>query len=414
MEGNRSRGLKLGSAAVAVALTVSLAGSLSSGLAAGSTSEGPQLPAIESAIEAGNSSSNSSGNSSGAPSPTSKIIHDEGVTEQLTSGNPTIHTRAAAQPGSIKLTRSRASAAPHLTVANVAARVTVTSWYRAKRQTRKATHVKTLKINSKWLLRLRKTTTKVRVDAPKFNAATFAVSARKLNKSYKLKPRPANAIGPNSANDYSRIWDERTTKPVWDTCNYSVSGSSVVTSVTSAKQFTYAGLRTPVAAKYRADIRAGLDKIAAVTGYTFLERPTNFTYSAANHPYNHIQFTIAENPSSPNGWGISGSAGPWWADAGGAPDQKWKLYLGGSALLTLQANAPSYARQLLAMHEVGHVMGLGHAQGSEQVMYPVIQKNSATWGSGDTTGLREVGYGGCRFGVGQVHVWYGQELDFTP
>lgn len=46
----------------------------------------------------------------------------------------------------------------------------------------------------------------------------------------------------------------------------------------------------------------------------------------------------------------------------------------------------------LLMHEIGHVVGLGHARGREQIMYPTLLHDTPTaWGAGDLTGLRSQG-----------------------
>lgn len=48
-------------------------------------------------------------------------------------------------------------------------------------------------------------------------------------------------------------------------------------------------------------------------------------------------------------------------------------------------------RGMLDMHELAHAVGLDHARGATQVMYPVAQHMPASWGAGDLTGLRVVG-----------------------
>lgn len=46
----------------------------------------------------------------------------------------------------------------------------------------------------------------------------------------------------------------------------------------------------------------------------------------------------------------------------------------------------------LLMHEIGHVVGLGHAAGETQVMYPALQRDyPSAWGAGDLTGLHSQG-----------------------
>lgn len=46
----------------------------------------------------------------------------------------------------------------------------------------------------------------------------------------------------------------------------------------------------------------------------------------------------------------------------------------------------------LLMHELGHVVGLGHAEGRPQVMYATLLRDYPTaWGAGDLTGLHSLG-----------------------
>jgi hypothetical protein len=48
------------------------------------------------------------------------------------------------------------------------------------------------------------------------------------------------------------------------------------------------------------------------------------------------------------------------------------------------------------LHEMTHAVGLGHAAGAEQLMYPTVAQTPADFGAGDLTGLTAVGAGqGC-------------------
>jgi predicted Zn-dependent protease len=47
------------------------------------------------------------------------------------------------------------------------------------------------------------------------------------------------------------------------------------------------------------------------------------------------------------------------------------------------------------MHELGHAVGLGHAQHPAEIMYPVLTRKPARWGAGDLAGLRVLGSGPC-------------------
>ena len=52
---------------------------------------------------------------------------------------------------------------------------------------------------------------------------------------------------------------------------------------------------------------------------------------------------------------------------------------------------------LVLMHELGHVVGLGHVNNRRDVMYPSAYLPAAVWGAGDRTGLARLGrLGGCR------------------
>ena len=48
------------------------------------------------------------------------------------------------------------------------------------------------------------------------------------------------------------------------------------------------------------------------------------------------------------------------------------------------------------LHEMTHAVGLGHAAGAEQLMYPQVAQTPAGFGAGDLSGLKAVGAGqGC-------------------
>lgn len=52
-------------------------------------------------------------------------------------------------------------------------------------------------------------------------------------------------------------------------------------------------------------------------------------------------------------------------------------------------------RGQVIMHELAHVMGLGHARSATQVMYPYITAKRGKWGAGDFRGLRLLGKHRC-------------------
>ena len=70
---------------------------------------------------------------------------------------------------------------------------------------------------------------------------------------------------------------------------------------------------------------------------------------------------------------------------------------------------PGYGRGYtwgdVILHEFGHVLGLGHAKDTTQLMYPQMTQRKARWGAGDLAGLRKLGSArGCLDGsAGAIH-----------
>ncbi|MGH9164078.1 MAG: matrixin family metalloprotease [Acidimicrobiales bacterium] len=61
--------------------------------------------------------------------------------------------------------------------------------------------------------------------------------------------------------------------------------------------------------------------------------------------------------------------------------------------VTISASTPRREQKLVLMHELGHVMGLGHVDEPTQIMAPHRQSVTADprWGAGDLAGLEALG-----------------------
>ena len=52
------------------------------------------------------------------------------------------------------------------------------------------------------------------------------------------------------------------------------------------------------------------------------------------------------------------------------------------------------AEEAVVLHEMGHVLGLGHVQDPSQIMFPTSQ-GQTDYGAGDLAGLAKLGSGAC-------------------
>ena len=159
------------------------------------------------------------------------------------------------------------------------------------------------------------------------------------------------------------------------------------------------------------DVGAAIAKVAAATGIRFRfagytsYQPTgtkwaNSTTTGGEPAEIVVTWVDARHPSTLLGTngevaGTGGFAVRAMKDAKG-----WVGYSGrGFVVLSAKVDAslrPGFGagvtRGELLLHEMGHVMGLGHSSLTSQIMYPVLQNHPVTtYGTYDLAGLRKVG-----------------------
>ncbi|HZT64902.1 MAG TPA: matrixin family metalloprotease [Acidimicrobiales bacterium] len=162
-----------------------------------------------------------------------------------------------------------------------------------------------------------------------------------------------------------------------------------------------------------ADLQAALAQVTAATGIRFeYVGTTDFVPSGSpvdSYPagvdavvgwVSAAQFPLFASPTE------AGYGGAQWVPStsgGGVITHGYALVSG--AAITRGAVGAGFSSGVgeghLLLHEVGHMMGLGHAANPADVMYPTNTLSSATsYGPGDLAGLRQLSSGGCLQPVG--------------
>jgi hypothetical protein len=161
-----------------------------------------------------------------------------------------------------------------------------------------------------------------------------------------------------------------------------------------------------------ADVAGAIARLEAATGVTFIDDGATTEVPAQNRPavqtdrYGFRWAPVLIAWSSPTnsdllpGGGVLGEGGASWASAGDQP----KAYVTGVVAIDAGAakslpagfGAGSTTGDLL-LHELGHVMGLGHTTDITQVMYPdLVSRPASGYGAGDLAGLQRIGHAaGC-------------------
>jgi hypothetical protein len=153
-------------------------------------------------------------------------------------------------------------------------------------------------------------------------------------------------------------------------------------------------------------VESALAQVAAATGDTFINDGSTTEVPSSGRPaYQPNRYgprwapvVIAwAQPSETNqlpGGNVVGEGGPTWMTA---PDGD-KVFVSGEVLIdrnATQSLAVSFSGTSLGellLHELGHVMGLGHTADATQIMYPTLTPvPQASYGSGDRSGLANVG-----------------------
>jgi predicted Zn-dependent protease len=67
----------------------------------------------------------------------------------------------------------------------------------------------------------------------------------------------------------------------------------------------------------------------------------------------------------------------------------------GQIAVILQRPDGNQVVRAIVLHELAHLVGLGHVTAVNQLMYPQSQRGVIEFGTGDLTGLAALGRGSC-------------------
>jgi hypothetical protein len=137
-----------------------------------------------------------------------------------------------------------------------------------------------------------------------------------------------------------------------------------------------------------ADIRAAFRKVGRITGFRFTYAGTTTSAVWRGEPGHHPPGTDViidwQDPRQDRDLsrGVAGIGGHWVQD--GRRFDGW-------VLLDKSERLPRGMWRQVMTHELGHVVGLGHTQSPDQVMYGRSSRLNSRWGAGDLAGLRRIG-----------------------
>jgi len=156
-------------------------------------------------------------------------------------------------------------------------------------------------------------------------------------------------------------------------------------------------------------LAAAIDRVSAATGLQFVDDgPTDEAPDPQRAPFQPTRYgdrwapvliawsTPQESPALDGK--VVGIGGPITERSTGHPD----VHVSGSVTLDapalaeiLSAKGGGKLARAIVMHELGHLVGLGHVDDATQIMNPEADPDVTRFGAGDLTGLAALGAGPC-------------------
>ncbi len=178
-----------------------------------------------------------------------------------------------------------------------------------------------------------------------------------------------------------------------------------------------------------ADVKEAVSRLSRRTGITFIyeggttQVPNNVSGTTWWQRQTSTELVVSWVDRSRSGGSSNllgkSSSGSYAAGTGGnvaktwSKDGSWNVAAGRGFLVLDAAQRNNFragygsgvTRGALLLHELGHVLGLGHVTATSEIMYPTIRsRSSAEYFSGDRTGLTKLGRPAGCIGV-PTSVW---------
>jgi Matrixin len=144
------------------------------------------------------------------------------------------------------------------------------------------------------------------------------------------------------------------------------------------------------------DLKGAFRRLAQATGLTFSYQGTTTVVPKSTTHDTSVALTVGF--ASPTQVGalrgsVAGQGGAMWTNHDGTAE----IIRGSLVLDRTEKLRPGFATSgnpdwgQVMQHELGHALGLGHASGSNQLLYGVASSSNHRLGAGDLAGLRTVG-----------------------